>query len=93
MDDAGGPPGPLAGILVADFSRVLAGPYASMLLGDLRLLKLSNQDKAQAKKAVDSYALALQEVVSAEGWINSLLTLARCRDSLDSTRDGHGNRS
>src|SRR5215207_6654790 len=29
------PPRPLAGLLVADFSRVLAGPYASMLLGDL----------------------------------------------------------
>src|SRR5689334_16908102 len=27
--------GPLEGILVADFSRVLAGPYATMLLGDL----------------------------------------------------------
>ena len=27
--------GPLAGLIVADFSRVLAGPYASMLLGDL----------------------------------------------------------
>jgi crotonobetainyl-CoA:carnitine CoA-transferase CaiB-like acyl-CoA transferase len=27
--------GPLDGILVADFSRVLAGPYATMLLGDL----------------------------------------------------------
>ncbi len=27
--------GPLAGVLVADFSRVLAGPYATMLLGDL----------------------------------------------------------
>ncbi|WP_204046220.1 CaiB/BaiF CoA transferase family protein [Acrocarpospora phusangensis] len=27
--------GPLAGLLVADFSRVLAGPYATMLLGDL----------------------------------------------------------
>ena len=27
--------GPLAGLLVADFSRVLAGPYASMLLGDM----------------------------------------------------------
>src|SRR3954465_4441932 len=29
------PSGPLAGILVADFSRVLAGPYASMLLADM----------------------------------------------------------
>ena len=27
--------GPLAGLLVADFSRVLAGPYCSMLLADL----------------------------------------------------------
>ena len=30
---AGG--GPLAGLLVADFSRILAGPYATMLLADL----------------------------------------------------------
>ncbi len=29
------PAGPLDGVLVADFSRVLAGPYATMLLGDL----------------------------------------------------------
>ena len=27
--------GPLAGVVVADFSRVLAGPYATMLLADL----------------------------------------------------------
>jgi crotonobetainyl-CoA:carnitine CoA-transferase CaiB-like acyl-CoA transferase len=27
--------GPLAGLLVADFSRILAGPYASMLLADM----------------------------------------------------------
>ncbi len=27
--------GPLDGILVADFSRILAGPYATMLLADL----------------------------------------------------------
>jgi crotonobetainyl-CoA:carnitine CoA-transferase CaiB-like acyl-CoA transferase len=35
-DDTGpGTAGPLAGLLVADFSRVLAGPYATMLLADL----------------------------------------------------------
>ena len=27
--------GPLAGLLVADFSRILAGPYATMLLADM----------------------------------------------------------
>ena len=29
------PTGPLTGLLVADFSRILAGPYATMLLADL----------------------------------------------------------
>lgn len=28
-------PSPLAGLIVADFSRALAGPYATMMLGDL----------------------------------------------------------
>lgn len=30
-----GPPGPLAGLLVADFSRVLAGPFATQIMADL----------------------------------------------------------
>ncbi|MGW1530403.1 CaiB/BaiF CoA transferase family protein [Streptomyces sp. NPDC002159] len=30
-----GPGGPLQGLLVADFSRILAGPYATMLLADM----------------------------------------------------------
>ncbi|MFE9093319.1 CaiB/BaiF CoA transferase family protein [Streptomyces sp. NPDC007264] len=32
---SGGARGPLDGLLVADFSRILAGPYATMLLADL----------------------------------------------------------
>jgi crotonobetainyl-CoA:carnitine CoA-transferase CaiB-like acyl-CoA transferase len=32
---SGADAGPLAGVVVADFSRVLAGPYATMLLADL----------------------------------------------------------
>lgn len=35
MSGAQGRKGPLEGLLVADFSRVLAGPSATMLLGDL----------------------------------------------------------
>jgi crotonobetainyl-CoA:carnitine CoA-transferase CaiB-like acyl-CoA transferase len=35
QDSPAPPPGPLAGLLVADFSRVLAGPYCTMILGDL----------------------------------------------------------
>lgn len=35
MSAAGPGPGPLGGIVVADFSRVLAGPLATMTLGDL----------------------------------------------------------
>ena len=33
--DSGSTPRPLDGVVIADFSRVLAGPYATMLLADL----------------------------------------------------------
>jgi crotonobetainyl-CoA:carnitine CoA-transferase CaiB-like acyl-CoA transferase len=35
LDDDQPATGPLAGVVVADFSRILAGPYATMLLADL----------------------------------------------------------
>ncbi len=35
MTDVDQPAGPLSGVLVADFSRILAGPYATMLLADM----------------------------------------------------------
>jgi crotonobetainyl-CoA:carnitine CoA-transferase CaiB-like acyl-CoA transferase len=35
MTEAQGDQGPLAGLLVADFSRILAGPYSTMLLADM----------------------------------------------------------
>ena len=40
-------PGPLDGIVVADFSRVLAGPYASMLLGDFGATVIKIENPAQ----------------------------------------------
>ena len=61
--------GPLAGVLVADFSRVLAGPLAAMLLGDLGadVVKVERPDGGDDTRAwgppwrdeVSTYYLAL----------------------------------
>ncbi|WP_424810017.1 CaiB/BaiF CoA transferase family protein [Rhodococcus sp. 27YEA15] len=44
-------PGALDGLLVADFSRVLAGPYLTMLLGDLgaTVIKVESSDGDQTR--------------------------------------------
>jgi crotonobetainyl-CoA:carnitine CoA-transferase CaiB-like acyl-CoA transferase len=47
------PRGPLEGLLVADFSRVLAGPFATMLLGDLGadVVKVEHPDGGDETRA------------------------------------------
>jgi crotonobetainyl-CoA:carnitine CoA-transferase CaiB-like acyl-CoA transferase len=51
LHDHDGVPGALDGILVADFSRVLAGPYLTMLLGDLgaTIVKVESPDGDQTR--------------------------------------------
>jgi hypothetical protein len=46
-DDQPDPP-PLGGLLVADFCRVLAGPLASMFLGDLGAKSSAEKNMASA---------------------------------------------
>jgi crotonobetainyl-CoA:carnitine CoA-transferase CaiB-like acyl-CoA transferase len=46
MTEHGGAGGPLAGVVVVDLSRALAGPHAGMMLGDLgaRVIKVESPD-------------------------------------------------
>ncbi len=50
--------GPLAGLLVADFSRVLAGPFCGMLLADLgaRVIKVERPDLGDDTRGYGPFA-------------------------------------
>ena len=60
-------PRPLAGLLVADFSRVLAGPYASMLLGDLGadVVKVERPDGGEERRG-DVHRVAVRGLAQLE---------------------------
>ena len=49
MDSSGGPPLPLDGFRVLDFTRFLAGPYAAMVLTSAELEELTKAGVAYNK--------------------------------------------
>src|SRR5262249_44048370 len=55
---AGPPSGPFAGLLVIDLTRVLAGPFCTMLLAELgaRVIKVENPDAGDDARRFDPFA-------------------------------------
>jgi CoA:oxalate CoA-transferase len=51
MSEHGAPRGPLAGLVVVDLSRALAGPHAGMMLGDLgaRVIKVESPERGRER--------------------------------------------
>ncbi len=73
---ADAPPGPLAGLLVADFSRVLAGPYCTMLLADL------GADVIKVESAAGDDTRHWQPPVTADGTATYYLAINRNKRSI-----------
>jgi len=80
--------GPLEGLVVADFSRVLAGPFATMLLGDLGadVIKVEHPDGGDETRAWGP--------PFAHGHSTYYLAVNRNKRSVAlDLRDGHGRRA
>ena len=70
------PAGPLSGLLVADFSRVLAGPYCTMLLADLGadVIKVESPGGDDTRQWVPP--------VTKDGWSTYFLAINRNKRSV-----------
>ena len=80
------PTGPLAGLLVADFSRVLAGPYATMMLGDLgaEVIKVESFDGDDTRGSTARANLRFR--AAAAGSMSESIVRFACRPAADGNK-------